>query len=69
MTQGRPSGPPPFDFKNGVNTAGPDGGTEEVTDLELRKPGRYALVCFFTDRDGKGKPHFAEGMLKQVDVK
>ncbi len=40
-----------------------------LDDLELRKAGRYALVCFVTDRDGKGKPHFQMGMLKEVEVK
>jgi hypothetical protein len=67
--QGRPSGPPPVDFMNGASTAVFDGDLEAVTDIELRKPGKYALVCFLTDRNGKGKPHFAEGMLKELDVK
>lgn len=67
--QGRPSGPPPVDFEGGDYVAAIEGDNEQVTDLTLRKPGKYAVVCFLTDRDGKGKPHFAEGMLKEVDVK
>lgn len=65
----RPSGPPPFDPAKAVGTAVFEGETAGVIDLELRKAGRYALVCFVTDRDGKGKPHFQMGMLKEVEVK
>lgn len=69
--QGRPSGPPPVDFSEGSGdyVAAIEGDNEQVTDLTLSKPGKYAVVCFLTDRDGKGKPHFAEGMLEEVDVK
>jgi len=66
---GRPSGRPPVDFESGANTAVLDGDSEQVSDLVLRKPGKYAVVCFLTDRDGKGKPHLAEGMLDEVEVK
>jgi len=38
-----------------------DGDSEQLSDVVLRKPGKYAVVCFLTDRDGKGKPHLAEG--------
>ena len=68
-TEGQPSGPPPVDFASGANTAVLDGDREQVTDLVLRKPGKYAVVCFLKDRDGKGKRHLAEGMLEAVDVK
>jgi hypothetical protein len=61
-------GPPPIVERAVVNTAVLDGKTKETTQLKLRK-GRYALICFLTDRDGKGKPHWQEGMLKEVDVK
>jgi hypothetical protein len=61
-----PSGPPPVDFENIVITSVLDGKTKEVTELELRA-GRYALLCFISDREG-GKPHFAEGMLEEVMV-
>lgn len=66
--QGKPSGPPPVDFEKGAGTSVIDGKRKETTQVKLTK-GRYALVCFLTDRDGKGKPHFQEGMLKEVDVK
>ena len=69
MQQGRPTGPPPVDFEGGASTAVTGGDTEQVADLVLAKPGKYAVVCFLTDRDGKGKPHFAEGMLEEADVK
>lgn len=62
-----PSGPPPVDFENAVVTSVLDGKTKEVTELELRA-GRYALLCFLSDREGGGKPHFAEGMLEEVMV-
>lgn len=68
-TQGKPSGPPPIDFENGDSTAILDQGTEMVTTLNLAKPGDYVLICFLPDRDGKGKPHFEEGMLKQISVR
>jgi len=64
----RPSGPPPVDFAKAAGTAVLDGDAAEVTDLELRKPGPYALVCFLTDRDGKGKQHLSRGMIKEVEV-
>ena len=63
-----PPGPPPVDFESGAGTAQLDGKTKAVTDVELRKKGKYALVCFTSDRDGKGKQHLLEGMLKEVDV-
>lgn len=62
-----PQGPPPVDFENGVSTAVIDGGQSQVVDLELEK-GKYALVCFITDRKG-GPPHAVMGMIDEVDVK
>lgn len=67
--QGPPSGPPPVDFAGSAGTAALDADGVEVTDLVLRAPGRYALVCFIADRDGKGRPHFLDGMLKEVEVR
>ncbi|HEV2770606.1 MAG TPA: hypothetical protein VGV40_10520 [Solirubrobacteraceae bacterium] len=61
-----PEGPPPVDFQNTVITSVLDGQTKEVTDLQLRK-GRYALLCFVSDRDG-GKPHFLEGMFEEITI-
>jgi hypothetical protein len=65
-SEGPPEGPPPVDFENIVITSVLDGKTKEVTELELRA-GRYALLCFISDREG-GKPHVAEGMLEEVMV-
>lgn len=66
-SEGPPEGPPPVDFENAVITSVLDGKTKEVTELELRA-GRYALLCFLSDREG-GKPHVAEGMLEEVTVR
>ncbi len=59
-------GPPPVDFEAGSATAVLDGGAKQVASLELKK-GKYAFVCFVTDRAG-GPPHVAKGMIRQVDV-
>jgi plastocyanin len=62
------SGPPPIDSDAAQQTTVLDGdGKSEVTTLNL-KPGRYALVCFFNDRD-ENKPHFLEGLLDEVEIK
>lgn len=60
-------GKPPMDFDNTVGTSVLDQKTEEVTTFSL-KSGKYVLVCFLPDRDGKGEEHFKDGMLKEVDV-
>jgi hypothetical protein len=66
-SEGEPEGPPPVDFENGVSTAVIDGGEAQVAELEFKK-GKYALVCFITNRDG-GPPHVAMGMIDELDVK
>jgi hypothetical protein len=66
--RGRPSGPPPIDERAGFSTAVIDGGVEQVIDLSVKKPGRYAVMCFIQDRRG-GPPHVMKGMLKEVQVK
>jgi hypothetical protein len=66
-SEGEPDGPPPVDFENGVSTAVIDGGEAQVTELDF-KQGKYALVCFITNRDG-GPPHVAMGMINELDVK
>jgi hypothetical protein len=38
-----------------------------VTTLDL-KPGRYAFICFLPDRDEPNKPHFKQGLLKEVTI-
>lgn len=61
-----PEGPPPVDFENGSGTTVLDGGTAENVEFDL-KAGKYALVCFITDRAG-GPPHVAKGMLTELVV-
>ena len=57
---GQPPGPPPVDFEKGAGTAVLDGKRKEKTQLKLAK-GRNVLICFLTDRDGKGKSHDRAG--------
>jgi len=66
-SEGEPKGPPPVDFAKGQGTVVTDGGTKIVTDLKLAR-GRYALVCFVSDRKG-GPPHVAKGMIAEAQVK
>jgi plastocyanin len=59
---------PPLDFENISSTARIDGGTKQTTELDLEKPGKYALLCFVSDRKG-GPPHVAQGMLAEITVR
>src|SRR4051794_22930163 len=62
------NGPPKsIDFEHGQQTAVIDGDKKEVTQLNLQE-GRYAFVCFLPDRDEPDKPHFEQGLLKEVTV-
>ena len=61
------SGPPPVDFEGGAGTAVLEGGMKQVAELEL-KHGKYALVCFISDRKG-GPPHVAKGMVAEAAVR
>ena len=62
------NGPPKsIDFEASNSTSVIDGGKQEVTTLDL-KPGRYALICFLPDRDEPNKPHFKQGLLKEVTI-
>jgi plastocyanin len=63
--QGGPE--PPLDFDNTSYTARIEGGTKQVTELHLDKPGKYALLCFVSDRKG-GPPHVAKGMITEATV-
>lgn len=65
-SEGEPEGPPPVDFENGVGTAVIDGGQAQVAELDFKK-GKYALLCFITNRQG-GPPHVAMGMVDELDV-
>jgi hypothetical protein len=67
ITTRNPTGPPPFDQKrNGPSTTVIDSGVKQVFDAKL-DPGKYALVCFLSDRKG-GPPHVVKGMIAEVDV-
>jgi hypothetical protein len=59
-------GPPPVDFSNIVGTKVIDAGIEQNLTLEL-DAGRYAVICFVTDRDG-GRSHVEKGMIEELDV-
>ena len=65
-SQGQPTGPPPVDFTKITNLAALEGGTKQVAELDLA-PGKYAFVCFISDRAG-GPPHVAKGMINEVTV-
>ncbi len=43
-----------------------DSGGEQISEMTF-EPGRYALVCFVSDRAG-GPPHFQEGMVSELNV-
>ncbi len=66
-TEGEPKGPPPIDEKAGVDTAVLDGGGKQAVQLDLKKKGKYALMCFIPDRQG-GPPHVAKGMVSEGTV-
>jgi plastocyanin len=59
---------PPLDFENTFYTARIDGGTKQITELDLDKPGKYALLCFVSDREG-GPPHVAQGMIAEATLR
>jgi plastocyanin len=61
-------GEPPLDFENVVNSARIDGGEKQITELDLDEPGKYALLCFVSDREG-GPPHVALGMVAEATVR
>jgi hypothetical protein len=62
------NGPPrSIDFEASNSTAVIDGGKKEVTQLNLQA-GRYAFICLLPDRDEPDKPHYKEGLLKEVTI-
>ena len=60
------NGPPPVDFEKLQGTTVLDAGREQIDELEL-VAGRYALVCFLTNRAG-GPPHAALGMVSELTI-
>ena len=59
-------GEPPLDLSRTASTPVLDGGGRQLTQLRLRR-GRYALLCFVSDRRG-GPPHVAKGMVTEARV-
>lgn len=59
-------GDAPFDEKDVKSTAVIEGGEAQLVTLDL-EPGRYALLCFISDRQG-GPPHAFKGMIGEVEV-
>ena len=59
---------PPLDYENTSYTARIAGGAKQITELALDKPGKYALLCFVSDRMG-GPPHVAQGMIAEITVR
>jgi hypothetical protein len=59
-------GKPPISEKGTQSTAVLEGGETQLVTLDL-EPGRYALYCFITDREG-GPPHAFKGMIDEVEV-
>jgi hypothetical protein len=47
-------------------TAVIDAGEKQIVEMDFKK-GKYAMVCFITDRDG-GRPHFELGMIDELIV-
>ncbi len=60
-------GAPPLNEKGTKSTAVVEGGEGQLVTMNL-EPGRYALYCFITDREG-GPPHVFKGMVDEVEVK
>ncbi|TML75778.1 MAG: hypothetical protein E6G07_12135 [Actinobacteria bacterium] len=61
--------PPKFvDPSSFTTSAVIDGGKSQTLQFALKSPGTWVLFCPISDRDG-GKPHFKEGLLKQITVK
>jgi uncharacterized cupredoxin-like copper-binding protein len=59
-------GAPPLEEKGTKSTAVLEGGEGQLVTMDL-EPGRYALYCFITDREG-GPPHVVKGMVDEVEV-
>jgi hypothetical protein len=59
-------GKPPVDFEQETVTTILEGGTSQLVTLDL-EPGRYALLCFVSDRQG-GPPHAVKGMVSEGEV-
>ena len=61
-------GEPPIVEADSFDTAIIDGGVKQTVEVEPKKSGKYALLCFVADRKG-GPPHVAKGMISEADVR
>ena len=59
-------GKPPVNLDQETVTTILEGGTSQLVTLDL-EPGRYALLCFISDRQG-GPPHAVKGMVSEANV-
>ena len=66
LMEGEGSGPPPLDFAGTTRTSVLAGRDTQIVELNLKR-GKYALVCFLSDREG-GPPHAAKGMIVEAAV-
>jgi len=66
-SNGPPMGPPPVNFDAVQGTGVIEHNSKIVADVNL-KPGNYVMLCFVSDRDGKGGPHTGKGLLKEIKV-
>lgn len=64
--EGEGSGPPPLDFAGATRTSTLASGDKQIVELDLKR-GKYALVCYISDRDG-GPPHAMKGMIVEAAV-
>lgn len=59
-------GKPPIEEGPTSGTAVVEAGESQLASFDL-DPGRYALVCFISDRQG-GPPHVVKGMIDELEV-
>jgi hypothetical protein len=59
-------GKPPVNFDQATVTTILEGGTSQLVTLDM-EPGKYALLCFVSDRQG-GPPHAVKGMVSPASV-
>jgi hypothetical protein len=61
-------GPPPVDFRVGVESGVVSGGQTVAINYRLPR-GNYVLVCFWPDASMRGMPHAFMGMYRGIKVK
>ena len=66
QSNGSGDAPPPVDFDKEQDLAVTGPGQAQVVTMTFDK-GSYVFLCFISDKAG-GPPHFAKGMVTQVDI-